>query len=93
MKANFQIILVAVFLAFAVFAVLIFSGILPIGNSTNSSTLPQGKVVIWGTFPSLEMGNAFDAINTTNGTLTIKYVEQPKDNYQKNLVEAFAAGT
>ena len=93
MKANFQIILVAVFLAFAVFSVLIFSGILSIGSSTNSSTLPQGKVVIWGTFPSLEMGNAFDAINTTNGTLTIKYVEQPKDKYQQNLVEAFAAGT
>ena len=89
--SNFQTILVAIFLAFFVFAVLIFSGIIKIGGSGGSSTL-QGKVVIWGTFPSSAITNVVDDINTNNEELNVIYVKKDLSAYQQDLIEAFANG-
>lgn len=89
--SNFQTILVAIFLAFFVFAVLIFSGLIKIGGSS-STTGPQGNVVIWGTFPSNTLSNTLDSLNT-NKELHVKYVKKDAVTYQQDLIEAFANGT
>lgn len=90
---NFQTILLSIFLAFFVFAVLIFSGILPIGKSSNTANTPQGKVVVWGTFNSSEFQKVFDDMNSTNKNLTVTYMKKSPENYQEELVTAFASGT
>jgi ABC-type glycerol-3-phosphate transport system substrate-binding protein len=90
---NFQTILVAVFLAFFVFAVLIFSGLLKIGGSSGTSNQPQGKVVIWGTFTSPDVSKVFQDVTTTNQDLTISYVKKDEATYSNSLIEAFANGT
>lgn len=88
--SNFQTILVAIFLAFFVFAVLIFSGLIKIGGSSNSSGL-QGKVVVWGTFNSPTLTDTLDAVNT-NKDLSVTYVKKNALTYQQDLIEAFANG-
>lgn len=91
---NFQTILVAVFLAFFVFAVLIFSGILKLGDSNTQSATPVGKVVIWGTFDNTpEFSKVYQDVNSANRDLSISYVKKSEATYQQSLIEAFAAGT
>lgn len=90
--SNFQTIFTAIFLAFFVFGVLVFSGIIPLGNSSNPNA-PVGTVTIWGTFPSLSMSKVVEEINSSNENLIIKYVQRSKDSYQQDLIEAMASGT
>ena len=91
---NFQTILVAIFLAFFVFAVLIFSGVLKIGDSSTSSGTPVGKVVIWGTFDNTpQFSKVFQDALSANRDLTITYVKKSESTYQQSLIEAFASGT
>lgn len=90
---NFQTILLSIFLAFFVFAVLIFSGILPIGNTNNTVNTPQGKVVVWGTFTSSEFQKVFDDMNSVNKNLTVSYVKKSQETYQDDLITSFANGT
>lgn len=87
---NFQTILTAIFLAFFVFAVLIFSGLIKVGDSTSSSNGPQGKLVVWGTFPMSDVSNAFRNIEDVNDGLSITYVTKDINTYQDELVKAFA---
>jgi len=86
---NFQVVLVSIFLACAVFAVLIFSGAIDIKTKSSDTSL-QGKVTIWGTFPSSALTSSIDTIGATNKDLTINYVKKDADTYQEELVEAFA---
>lgn len=86
--SNFQTILIAIFLAFFVFGVMIFSGIIKIGN--NNSNVVAGKVTIWGTFPSDTISPAINVIK--NRDLSINYSNKNKDTYQQDLIEAFANG-
>lgn len=90
---NFKTILAAVFIAFFVFGVLVFAGIINIGgNSSNTSGL-TGKVIVWGTFDATpDFLNTFQGITDTNKDLTIQYIKKPKATYQQSLIEAFAAG-
>ena len=88
---NFQTILVAVFLAFFVFGVLIFSGAIKIGGSSSSTNL-QGKVIIWGTFPSSFVSVAIDNISATSRDLTVTYEKKDPATYQQDLIKAFANG-
>lgn len=90
---NFQTILLAVFLAFFVFAVLIFSGLLKIGDSQTATTSLQGTVTIWGTFNSNETLKSFEDANSTNKDLSIKYIKKDETTYQQDLIEAFAKGS
>jgi ABC-type glycerol-3-phosphate transport system substrate-binding protein len=90
---NFQTILVAIFLAFFVFAVLIFSGILKIGSDSKDKAKPIGKVVIWGTFNnSPEFSKVFEDTNSANMDLSISYSKKNESTYEKSLIEAFASG-
>lgn len=86
---NFQTILVAIFLSFFVFGVLIFSGILKFGGSSGADAI-SGKIIIWGTLPRDQVGDLFENIGGTNSSFTVKYVEQKAETYESNLVEAFA---
>jgi len=88
---NFQTILIVIFLAFFVFAVLIFSGMIKIGSQSSKSGL-QGKVVIWGTFPESDLSNTFDLILKENKELSIKYQDKDPETYQQELIESFANG-
>lgn len=90
MKANFQTIFLAIFLAFFVFGVLIFAEILPIGKSSKSSNTLKGTVTVWGTFPTSEISTVFDQIGSDNNELVLTYVQKPASEYQQLLVEAFA---
>lgn len=92
MKSNFQTILLAIFLAFFVFAVLIFSGLLPIGKTSNTTKL-VGSITIWGTVPSLEFSKAIEEVNNTNPDLTVKYFQKDINTYSDDLVLAIANGT
>ncbi|MFA6515010.1 MAG: extracellular solute-binding protein [Candidatus Paceibacterota bacterium] len=89
--SNFQTILIAIFLSFFVFGVLIFSGLIKIPGSTVDNGL-QGKVVIWGTFPSSSMSKILDNIRSANRDLSLSYVSKDPATYQQNLIEAFANG-
>ncbi len=87
---NFQTILVAIFLAFFVFGVLIFSGILKIGGSKSGVEGITGKIIIWGTLPSSTVGELFKSVGGSNAPFTVDYVEKKSATYQQNLIEAFA---
>jgi ABC-type glycerol-3-phosphate transport system substrate-binding protein len=89
---NFQTILVGIFLAFFVFAVLIFSGLLKIGGKASTSTAPVGKVVIWGTFSNTDIYKVLEDLNGANKDLTVTYVKKDQATYQQSLIESFAAG-
>lgn len=90
---NFQTILVAIFLAFFVFGVLIFSGILKIGGSSSGTNAISGKIVIWGTLPSANVSALVESIAGSNAPFTVTYKEQKSDSYEANLIEAFARDT
>lgn len=89
--SNFQTIFAAVFIAFFVFAVLIFSGVIKIGSSS-SSVGAQGKIVIWGTFPKSVFSESIDTISTQNKNLKLTYSTKDISTYQQDLVESFANG-
>ena len=86
---NFQTILVAIFLAFFIFAVLIFSGLINIGTTTNTNSAAQGKIVIWGTFNNPDIYKVFNDTKDANKDLTISYVVKKELTYQKELLESF----
>ncbi len=90
--SNFQTIVIAIFLSFFVFGVLIFSGVIKIGGSGSKSTV-KGKVVIWGTFKtSNDLSKVVKSLNDSKKDLTISYSEKPESNYEQSLIEAFASG-
>ncbi|HUC88525.1 MAG TPA: extracellular solute-binding protein [Candidatus Paceibacterota bacterium] len=91
--SNFQTILVGIFIAFFVFAVLIFSGLIKIGGSSNSASAPVGKVVVWGTFSNPELLKVFSDTSGANKDLIINYVKKDESSYEQSLIEAFASGT
>lgn len=88
---NFQTILIAVFLAITVFGVLVFAGIIPLQGGSSSETL-KGNVSIWGTFDSTEFNKILDEVESANDGLSISYTKKSKDEYQNELIEAFAKG-
>jgi ABC-type glycerol-3-phosphate transport system substrate-binding protein len=91
--SNFQTIVTAVFLAFFVFAVLMFSGLIKIGDKSASDGTPTGKIVVWGTFANPDILKIFDDINSNNKGLIVNYVRKSQATYQQSLIEAFASGT
>ncbi len=89
---NFQTILIAIFLALFVFAVLMFSGVIPIGPEREESGL-KGNVVMWGTLSSPDFYKVFEALTDENPDLSVSYIKKEASNYQQSLIEAFAEGT
>ncbi len=90
MKGNFQLIAIIVFIALAIFGVLVFSGAIPIGNSNKPGSL--GTVVLWGTVKSSIMNQLVQDFNDNNQTFTLKYVQKSADSFDFDLLEALAEG-
>lgn len=89
---NFQLITIVVFIALAIFGVLVFSGAIPIGSNDNSPG-GLGAVVLWGTVKAQVMAPLLEDFNNSNPTFVVKYVEKRTDTFDKDLLEALAGGT
>ncbi len=92
MKGNFQIIMVVIFIGFAVLAIMVFSGVIPIGEG-NKQVVLQGRVVLWGTVPKTTISSFIDDFNASNKTFEVSYVQKFPDTFDKELLEALASGT
>ncbi len=90
MKASFQLILIIIFIAGAVFGVLVFSGAIKLGNDKTKVT---GTVVLWGTIKQSVMAGPLDDFNNANQTFRVNYVEKSADTFDQDLLEALASGT
>ena len=90
MKGNFQIIILVVFMAAAIFGLLVFSGAIPIGNSNSPGAL--GTVVLWGTVPTGAITKSLTEFNKVNKTFVVKYEEKALDTFDQDLLEALATG-
>src|SRR3989344_5451754 len=87
----FQVILLVVFGLFVIFAVLIFSGIIPLFNDTPEGI--GGEVVVWGTFPASSLSAQIEELNrNANGAWSVVYVQKREDTFDRELVEALASG-
>lgn len=73
----------------ALFAVLIFSGKLPIGNSEAKAS---GKVMIWGTISENDMNNIVYEYNPKVKDFQVDYKEIPELQFNQRLIEALADG-
>lgn len=91
MKGNFQIIILIVFVAAAIFGILVFSGAIPIGS--NSSSGGQGTVVLWGTVPTQVIFPVLKDFNDANKSFVVNYVQKSAETFDQDLLEALAAGT
>ncbi len=87
---NFQLIILIVFIAAAVFGVLVFSGVIPIGN--NNDTGGQGTVVLWGTIGFQVISAPLDDFNRANPSFVLKYVQKDPQTFDQDLLEALASG-
>lgn len=89
MKGNFQIIILILFIFTAFIGVLVFSGAIPIGSDRPGSL---GKVVLWGTAPSLIMSDIINDFNNANPTFVVTYAQKSADTFDQDLLEASASG-
>jgi ABC-type glycerol-3-phosphate transport system substrate-binding protein len=87
---NFQTVLISIFLALFVFAVLIFSGILKIGDKRNNANILKGRVIVWGTLSATDFYKIFEKATGENRDLSIRYIRKSPIDYQQSLIEAFA---
>ncbi|MCF7843291.1 ABC transporter substrate-binding protein [Candidatus Gracilibacteria bacterium] len=83
-------ILLGVGLFASLFAMLIFSGKLDIGNKKDT---PQGEVVMWGTLPESPMNAIVQEFNPQAKTYRVVYKEVREEVFNQKLLEALANGT
>jgi ABC-type glycerol-3-phosphate transport system substrate-binding protein len=89
MKGTFQLIVIIVFIAAAIFGVLVFSGAIPLGSDSEKIT---GNVVLWGTIRSGSILPILEDFNKANETFTVTYVEKSPETFDQSLLEALASG-
>lgn len=86
----FRIVLFGVFIFFTIFAVLVFSGILPIFRDAPEGI--KGTVTIWGTMPEEFLAEPIRNVNLDNqGIFSIQYSEKRPGSFDRELVEALAS--
>src|SRR3989344_4092472 len=86
----FQIVLLAFFAVLIVVAVLIFSGIIPVGNSEDK--LAQAPITMWGTMPSEKFQTIIDNAKVAGDAFNITYVQKNASTLEADLVNALASG-
>ena len=91
--SKFQIVFMGVLGAAIVFALLIFSGVIPIGKAKTAQTSGTGSVTIWGTLPFTAISGPIDTLKRTVKTFNIVYVQKSKDTIEQQLIEKLASGT
>ncbi|OGI94942.1 hypothetical protein A2917_01925 [Candidatus Nomurabacteria bacterium RIFCSPLOWO2_01_FULL_42_17] len=87
---NFQLITIVVFIALAIFGVLVFSGAIPLGKSNTPGGL--GTVVLWGTVRQATMAPLLEEFNTVNPSFVVKYEQKDVESFDQDLLEALAEG-
>jgi len=92
MKGNFQTILVVIFMAAALFGILVFAGIIKLGSNKNDAGA-LGTVVLWGTETIQKVSADLEAFNKANPTFIVKYVQKYPETFDNDLLEALATGT
>lgn len=92
MKSSFQTILVILFVVVFAGAVMVFSGIIPIGSKQAAAT-PSGTVVMWGTAPQTLMQQYVDSlVASVSGEYAIRYIERDVDTFEQDMIVALANG-
>ncbi|MBI2109337.1 MAG: extracellular solute-binding protein [Parcubacteria group bacterium] len=87
----FQVILLGVFGFFIIFAVLVFSGIIPLFNNTPKGV--GGEVLLWGTLPASFLNEQIEELNReARGAWSILYIQKRPETFDAELVEALASG-
>ncbi len=86
----FQVGVIGVFIFFIIFAVLIFSGVIP-GFGSNSAG--GGTVVVWGSIPKDVFTAAVANTKTfSSNKITVSYTAIPSASFESQLVSALARG-
>lgn len=83
-------ILLGVGIVSVLFALLIFSGKLPVGSK---STALVGDVAVWGTIPEESISLPISQFNAKANTYAVRYSYVPEENFNQKLLEALASGT
>lgn len=83
--SKFQIVLLVVFGAFILVAVLAFS--LYRGSSSSEAT-----VVIWGSLPGSDVNTLLNSPELQSETINIRYVEKKAESLEEEFTEALARG-
>ena len=91
--SKFQIVFMGVLGAAIIFALLIFSGVIPLGKSQTAQTTGSGSVTVWGTIPFTAISGPIDTLKRTVKTFNIVYVQKSKDAIEQQLIEKLASGT
>lgn len=89
MKSSFQTILIGIFIASFIGAILIFAGVIKIGNSSTSNNV-VGSVRVWGIYPQDIMASYFEKLNAQNKNISVSYVQKNPDTLRTELVESLA---
>jgi ABC-type glycerol-3-phosphate transport system substrate-binding protein len=88
----FQIGVIIACVAGVVFSLLIFSGKIPVGDSSAATTL-KGSVAIWGTLSGDAVRAMTDQLHQTYKDVNFSYVEKTPASFQPDLVNALASGS
>ncbi len=88
---NFQLIIIIVFIALAIFGILVFSGAISIGKNDTPGAL--GTVVLWGTVKGSTMTPLIEEFNNVNRAFTVKYAQKEAETFDQDLLEALAEGS
>jgi ABC-type glycerol-3-phosphate transport system substrate-binding protein len=92
MKSSFQTILIGIFIASFIGAILIFAGVIKIGNSSSSNTAIS-NVRIWGVYSQDIIQPYVEQLNIQNRTISTSYIQKNPDTLRTELIEALANGT
>ncbi len=85
----FKNTIIAIGIFAALFAVLVFSGRIPLGKKDTAIT---GSVVIWGTLPETQMIPFFQSFNTKAKTYTVTYYYVGEDVFENKLLNELSSG-
>lgn len=86
-EIGLQKIITALAVIAAIGALIVFSGLVKVGNKASEAT---GTIVVWGTIPRKIMDPYMEISQTK--TLKIQYEAQDPETYESDLINAFAAG-
>lgn len=90
-NSNFKLIFVIFFIACAVLAVMVFAGVIKIGNKSKTATL-TGNVTLWGTVDGTALSPLIEKFNNISKTYGIIYIQKSPETFDQDLLEALAEG-
>jgi len=92
-KSNFQTILFAVLGVGLAVALMIFGGLIKTPQKGSANQIQaSGSVTMWGPFLSNSVSELVNTFNGDNENITLSYVGKNSQNYDVELLEAFASG-